>query len=197
MAGNAEQAAKGETPENPRNVEVLGPDGRPFSPVLATKKDELPKIGTSLYACWIYGGISPLTGHPFAWAPKYSFGGEYVLWDQAVDYDPDRVQFGYEDSTLRSVDPRKGQFLDRNGKIVTVDNDDGGVRVPTSEELDMGFEHADAIGGFMGDWHWSSSAPLGDDIAYARHFKKPFWRGDTIKDVTLLVRCVRSLLRGR
>ena len=182
--------------KSPSDVEIVGPDGRPFPPVPVAANDELPEeIGARLADGWIFGGVSPSTGHPFAWSPEYSFNGQAVQWRQAVAYDPDRAKSGHRDSeTIRYVGG-SGQFRDKDNNVVTADKDDGGVRTPTREELNMGFENRGAIGGFKRDWHWSSSES-NTDSAYAQKFDNGN-RLNNHKYYTCLVRCVRSLQRVR
>lgn len=154
---------------------------------------ELGRIGKRHFNQeWIFGGLSKALKLPFVWLKEYLFAGKAVKWHRAVEYKAERDTFGFPDSNVRCVD-HEGNLIDWNGKKVKWEDYNGGIYLPTKEELNQGYESAKVIGGFQDNWHWSSSSHL-RIFAYEQNFYNGVPDVD-FKTNHSLARPVRSLLK--
>ena len=169
---------------DPSQIAIVGPDGKPFASPANNNgavQIRIPNIGDKMEDGTVYCGISPSTGTAMFAMPQDS-GGE-MSWHDAVKFTQTLVAFGHKGSQQATA-----KLLKDTSK------DDGGWRMPTTDELDVLYRNKDKIGGFSPRFYWSSSEYshysannqyFGDGN---RYYYYKGWAGG-------LVRSVRSLAR--
>lgn len=138
------------------------------------------KVGFADENGWLYAGISKTTGTKLWVAESDSICME---WNEAVKLTQELKNFkGYDGSK---------QFTEKHLKDRLMD--DGGVRLPTEEELNQLYENKAAIGDLffsLYPWYWSSSE-YKNNIAYIQNFRDGR-QLPHLKNTNFSVRCVRT-----
>ena len=169
---------------DPSQVTIVGPDGKPFmSPANnnGAVQIRIPNIGDKMEDGTVYCGMSPSTGTAMFAMPNDASGK--MSWNKAVKSTQTLAAFGHKGSKQATAKLLKDPF-----------KDDGGWRMPTSDELNVLYQNKDKIGGFSPRWYWSSSE-CGHYSAYGQDFEGgdrvnygKSWAGGLVRSVLSLAR---------
>lgn len=85
--------------------------------------------------------------------------------------------------------PKNMNWVDAEKFCDSLGND---CRLPNKDELNKLFQHKDRIGGFNGNWYWSSTVDNNDDAWMQAFGNKIEGTGFIGKTIPLYIRAVRS-----
>ncbi|MGE0251408.1 MAG: hypothetical protein AB7G80_00160 [Dongiaceae bacterium] len=170
--------------KDPAKVVVCDSRGGPVTPANNNGADiQIPRIGDRMTDGTIYAGTSPTTDTAMFALPEDSGG---MSWNDAVKLIPTLAAHGHKGSKQITA-----TLLENPA------NDDGGLRLPTLDELNVLYKNREAIGGFSSGRSYWSASERGHYDAYFQHFDDGLQLSDVKDWVGGAVRFVRSLARQR